>query len=148
MSFSAEIFHHMLVLTRLLPANLLGFPPFFFLKNVALDPESQEKIAFGWMGWVSSPPYTLPPLSDCLLSRELALLLLLWSRKTLQMEISLTKAKVKFKCIVLNYKIKFMEFIWSLLHNGSLSKLNNSAIAKQINNRTVFTWPRSFSFCY
>lgn len=52
MSFSAEIFDHLLVLTRLLTANLLGFPPFFFLRNVAVDPESQEKIASKWMGWV------------------------------------------------------------------------------------------------
>lgn len=50
------------------------------------------------------------------------------------MEISLTKAKVKFKCIVLHNKVEFMEFTQSLLHDGSLSKLNNSAIAKQINN--------------
>lgn len=120
-----------------------------------LDSVSQEKIAHGWMGWVlekkrNNCMEVLYHIHShhwqifCLLSRGLELLLLLWSRKTLQMEISLTKAKVKFKWMILNSKIKFMEFIWSLLHDESLSKHDYSAIEKQISNRTAFTWPSPF----
>lgn len=84
--------------------------------------------------WVSL--FCLWPVPKHKHTMEISLLntmiLLLKSRKTLQMEISFIKAKVKFKCIVLNYKIKFMEFIWSALHDESLSKLNNSAIANKL----------------
>ena len=58
MSFSAETFPHLLVLTGLLLANSLAPPSFFFLnfgkhglvELVLLYPVSQEKIAHGWMG--------------------------------------------------------------------------------------------------
>ena len=161
MSFSAETFPHLLVLTGLLLANSLAPPSiFFFFLNfgkhvlvelVLLYPVSQEKIAHGWMGvgyrgkkkqlHGSSPPDTLPKMANFL-----CLLLLLWSKKTLQMEISFTKGKVKFKSMVLSCKIKLMEFIWSLLHDESLLKPDNSAIVKHINNRTVFIWLSSFCF--